>query len=204
MAGVDKDTGMPIIGEDGYRIAEKFKAVPDSKKIEESLKVMDDTAKAESGDAEKTLQERYEEGVRNHGMSLAEARQIKESVLTQGFYEATHRIGSMLLKLRTRQYKDTLRVRRAMEAEQLEFPININDLVLQYNAAASLAQYGDRVFVIPSHATSSHADIEAAFKERYEFLGNLPQVVNASIQKKVLDFDNKLIMVFAEGAPEDF
>jgi hypothetical protein len=204
MAGVDKDTGMPIIGEDGYRIAEKFKAVPDSKKIEESLKVMDDTAKAESGDVEKTLQERYEEGIRNQGISLADARQIKESVLTQGFYESTHRIGSMLLKLRTRQYKDTLRVRRAMEAEQLEFPININDLVLQYNAAASLSQYGDRVFTIPPHATTPHADIEAAFKERYEFLGNLPQVVNASIQKKVLDFDNKLIAIFAEGAPEDF
>ena len=195
------DMGMPIIGADGHRVSEKLKVAP-SPKVDESLKIIDQMSKSE--EAPKTPQELYEEGIKAVGLDLATARQIKEQVLTDGYYEEPHRIGPVLVKIRSRQYKDTIRLRRAMEADQLEFPININSLIHQYNAAASLVQYGQEVFDIPDYKAAEHKDIEDCFRKRLDFMTNLPDMVTEKLQQLVFTFDAKLRAVFAEGAPEDF
>jgi hypothetical protein len=74
----------------------------------------------------------------------------------------------------------------------------------RYNTAASLVRYGEHYFEHPDPLTATEEEMETAFAPRLRLLKRLPLYVSLKIQQFCFDFDQKMIAIFGEGAPQDF
>lgn len=175
-----------------------------AKKIEETLDVMSgkDSDKTEPLSAEAA----YAAGLKARDVSLEDARTIMENMFVRGFHEEEVYLGAnTYITLRTRQYYDTIRANRKLEADRVEFVNSIQDIVNRYNAAASLVRYGDHVFNVPSPLNEvDMVALEASFTKRLDFIEKLPAPVAIRVMQKVFEFDQKMYAVMADGAPKDF
>jgi len=188
----------PLIGtfktplENKERLPRKEEEVPlpaelAEKKTEE--KVADEPPKSRT--------QTYEEGLARVKLTKSEARLIMDTLLSNGYYEESEKLGRLTVKIRTRNYQDTLRAQRTLELEQPQYPMSVNEILARYNVAASISAYGATVFV-------EKDDPEKAFQERLDFLMKLPGIVFQKLHEMVFKFDQKINAVFADGAPEDF
>lgn len=144
----------------------------------------------------------YADGLKANKLSVGQAREIMEKILVKGFYEEDYRIGGMLpIKLRTRNYTDSVRTQNYLESESPTYNLVINEVIARYNLSASLSQFGERIFSFPAEGRE---EIEEAFQERYNFVMAQPYVVINKLQGFLYLFDRRVAAVFAEGAPEDF
>jgi len=122
------------------------KEIPEEKKAEES---------GESEDASSApltpedIAKQYSAGLAEVGLTVTSARSIMEEILIGGKYEDTTKIGPVLVTLRTRNYKDTVRTNRYLELENPTYNMSVQDLVARFNIAASLVSYGDKIFEHP-------------------------------------------------------
>lgn len=179
-----------------------FKSVPENKerlprKEEvESLPSKSEEIIPETLNVTKSRSLSFEEGLKRVDLEKSEARLIMDTLLANGYYEESIKLGKITVKIRTRSYQDTLRAQRMLEVEQPQYPLSVNELLARYNVAASIVAYGSTVFV--------KEDPEDAFQERMDFLMKLPGVVFQRLHEMVFKFDQKISAVFAEGAPEDF
>ena len=189
---------MPRIGEEGF-IGTTAKAA----KIEETLSIM-----SEKNPKEKVLteEERYVKGLEEAGLTVAQARVIMEAMFVNGYYEEEIYLGAgTYVTLRSRQYFDTIRSNRKLEADRVEYVASINNVVNSYNTAASLVKYANRDFSVPKpHGDVDPQVIEDSFTKRLEFLERLPAQVAIKLMQKTFEFDKKLMAVFSDGAPQDF
>jgi hypothetical protein len=144
--------------------------------------------------------ETYEGGLASVGLTLAQARAIMEEILLNNYYKETCHIQSLPVILRTRSYYDTVRLHRFMTAENPVYQASIQDIIARHNLAASLAQYGDRIFDFPD----DEKEAEKAFDVRMKFVETRNALIVGRLMKLVYDFDHKMEKVFADGAPQDF
>lgn len=152
---------------------------------------------------------RYLEGLSQVGVTQEEARKIMDCVLFQEEYSEELKLGhGVMVVLRTRNYADTQRMLRLVEAEAPQMPMHVNDIIARCNVSASLERYKDTEFRFPKkdrkNLEKSEKDIEDAFYERLDFVMGLPTPVVSRLMELVAIFDNRLFAVFAEGAPENF
>lgn len=151
------------------------------------------------------IEKEFMEGLKSAGLDLEQARSIMDDVLSKGYYTEQQTLRGQQLVVRSRSYRDTLRTQQFLEAENPTYATSMDEIVLRYNAAASLVQFGDKVFDHPEDrddATTS--EIEEAFDKRLMYMQKLPSVLVGKISTVVYNMDLKLSAVFAEGAPEDF
>lgn len=151
------------------------------------------------------IHKEFLEGLKEVGLTLDEARGIMDEVLTKRFYTERHELRGKPLIVRSRNYRDTLRTQQYLEAENPTYATSMDEIILRYNAAASLVQFGDRTFDHPEDRTEyTEQDVEDAFDTRLRFLQTLPSIVVGKLNTVVYNMDRKLAAVFSEGAPEDF
>lgn len=171
----------------------------DDEKIKESMDVIADEIVAKPKTPEETA-ESYEEGLSKVGLTLGQAREIMERVLTDNYYEKQFFIGSLPVTLRTRTYHDTVRLHRFLTSESPTYQASIQDLIARHNLAAALARFGDNVFEFPEDAKKA----EEAFDTRHKFVESRNEFVVTKLMKLSYEFDTLLAKVFADGAPQDF
>jgi len=160
------------------------------KKTAEELKALDAAQKA------LTPAERYAARLKDAGVSQNVATAIYDAVLTKGFYEEYVRLGKTgRAVFRTRMYEDALRLQTALERERPQLAMNQDDLITRYNLAASLSEW--RGTVIP-HNTD--ADFDAALT----LVRRLPAPLFSLLATELAKFDQKTLVVFSEGAAENF
>jgi len=147
------------------------------------------------------LETQYKTGLEEVDLDITGARSIMENILIKDYYEESHRLGPLPVKLRTRTYTDTLRAQQHLEVENPTYNMSVQDLVARYNVAASLSLYGDNKFEFP---TGTGAEVEKAFQQRLTFIMSRPAIVMAKLMELVYRFDINLAAVYAEGAPQDF
>jgi hypothetical protein len=190
---------MPRIGEEGFIGTTK------AAKIEETLSLIN-SKDGEAPTIKLTPEQEYEEGLKKHNVTLAEARVIMEAMFVKGFYEEEIYLGAnTYVTLRTRQYFDTIRSNRKLEADRVDYVTSINDIINRYNAAASLVKYGSKSFDVPNPLEDvAHDVIENCFTKRLDFLERLPAQICFKIMQKTFEFDQKMYAVMADGAPKDF
>lgn len=151
------------------------------------------------------VQKEFLEGLEEIGLDIEKARGIMDEVLQHGYYKETHTLRNKELIVRSRGYRDTLRAQRYLEVENPTYATNMDEIIMRYNTAASLIQYGDRTFEHPEDVEdSTDQQIEEAFEKRRRFLETLPSIMVGKLNTVVYNMDIKLSAVFAEGAPEDF
>lgn len=190
---------MPRIGEEGF-----IGTTARSAKIEETLSIM--TEKDQPAAKELTEEERYIKGLEDAGLTVAQARVIMEAMFVQGYYEEEVYLGAgTYATFRSRQYYDTIRSNRKLEADRVELVTSIHNVVNSYNTAASLVKYAGKDFKVPKPQDAvDHQVIEDSFTARLDFLERLPVQISVKLMQKVFEFDKKLMAVFADGAPQDF
>lgn len=214
MPGATKD-GMPIIGESKMFSGPRDNApraanLPSKQKekIEESLNIISEMAgtSAENEEAVKELsaEEKYEQNLRKHNLTLRDARSIMEQMLTKGFYADEYKLGPITCVLRTRVYQDLIRTQRMLEAEKMEYSSSVQEALNRYNTAASLVRYGEKVFEHPDPQDATETEMEEAFQARLRFVECLPQLATIRVMQYSYEFDQKMLAVFADGAPQDF
>jgi hypothetical protein len=211
MAGVNEKTGMPQIGDDNFKGPKentlRSKPSPEQEaKIEQTLREMDEASgksaaeKIERPKSREDIAREYEEGLSEVGLTLEEARGIIENIVVNGFYEDSTRIGPLTFRYRTRNHTDTLRTYREVESSGIAMPEAMQEFINRHNAAGSLVSWGDRKFEHPERAE----DREEAFKERFDFLSSISDVVSIKMMQIIHDFDKKIAAVMADGSPQDF
>jgi len=210
MPGATKD-GMPVIG--GNFVGPKDNAPRMSdlqrKKVEASLEEMakiDPPVDGKSDEEAKELskEEKYLKNLSDLGVELREARHIMEQMVTKGYYEESFKIGPATLTLRTRVYDDMMRAQRMLEVERPEYATAVQELLNRYNTAASLVRYGEHYFEHADVMTATEEEMDKAFEPRLRFMRRQPQYVALKMQQYCFDFDQKMIAIFGEGAPQDF
>jgi len=151
------------------------------------------------------VQKAFLEGLEEIGLDVEKARGIMDEILQHGYYKETHILRNKELVVRSRGYRDTLRAQRYLEVENPTYAMNLDEIVMRYNTAASLVQYGDRTFEHPEDSEeSTDQQIQDAFEKRRRFLETLPSIMVGKLYTIVYNIDIKLAAIFAEGAPEDF
>lgn len=216
MAGEDKKTGMPQIGDGDFagppNNTLRSKPTPETeKKIEQTLKEMDEDADVEQSAIEKVdkpktaeeLAEEYQVNLQKVGLTVQEARGIIENIVTKGYHEESTRIGPLTFRYRTRGHHDTLRTYSAVESSGIAMPQAMQEFINRQNTAGSLISWGDKKFNHPDPMDEEACD--EAFRERLKFLSRgISSLVTVKMMQIVHDFDEKMAAVMADGAPQDF
>ena len=145
----------------------------------------------------------YAERLAAANISVTHAREVMDDVLfNQEYTETFNWRDNFQVVLHTREYRDTMRLMRVMEAENPTWQMHINDIIARYNVCASLQQYGDTTFTPLTEKTPKA--IEEDFEERLQFIFGLPEIAVNKLIDLVARFDKKVAIIFSEGSIQDF
>lgn len=162
---------------------------------DEETKEVQDTAAPEPG-----TEERYWYDLEKAGISRQEALDIMDAVLEKGYYEEPWRLSTRVHgTFVTRTYADAMRLQDVIEARQITFQSTYNEVITRYNLAASLGLYKS-----PTVERRFKHKTEEDFLDNEQYVQNLPMPVVVKLGSKLAEFDQKIALVFAEGAPENF
>lgn len=140
--------------------------------------------------------ERYRKILEFNEITLAEAEKIFDTVLTKGYYEEVIPVRKNIRAVfRTRAYDDTLRLEQAFEATQPKLVMTQEDLVTRYNMAASLSEWEGKTY---KHENDDDFDVVLKVVQK------LPGPVYAILANALVKFDRKTLLVFSDGATENF
>lgn len=206
----EKKVNPPLIGDfsgpqnNAPRKSPELQRKDDPQTADAAIKEVAETQQARRENEERNRVPSYEEGLKEAGISLKEARVIIDSILFQQFYSETIQLSKQFeVVFRTRLYEDNIRAMKYLEVENPSYPQSINDLLARYNLAASLLQYGETSFEFPSKDTTKEQE-EKLFDIRLQFVKRLPIPVIMRLLAELNKFDYKVSAALADGAPEDF
>lgn len=151
--------------------------------------------KTATPDAEKTPAELYRERLAEAKISLSHAQTIIDAVLEKDHYEEYFELRGQRGVLRTRSYKDLLRLQKAIDQEKPATRIAQDDLIWRHNLAASLVEWRGKTF---------SKDSDGAYTETLEYVQSLPAPIFSLLLDQLTKFDNKIMLVFSNGATESF
>lgn len=196
-------TKQPIEGD--FQIEDK------RKKVNSPAKVMSEGIQ---GDIRKSVDENekpaekamdYEEMLSDNDITVAKARHIVDSILSQGYYQESYRITSKAsVTLRTRQQNDYVRYLQALENRNPKFMDEQNDIMTRYFLAASLVAFKGEEFenIVPT--ATNKLEVDKAFFKRLEWVNNAPERLVVLLATKVNQFDRMIQLVMTEGVVENF
>lgn len=146
----------------------------------------------------------YKKYLKDQKIEESEAAEIVDNLMMRGFHEERFELSKKLtVTLRTRTQQDVMRVQTAVQIQRPLFQDTMNELIIRYNMAASLASYGDTVFAFaPENA--GVADQDKFFDVRLAFVEKMPSAVFTKLSIKLAKFDQKIAAVMREGVAENF
>lgn len=137
-------------------------------------------------------------------ISTDSAAKILDAVITNGMYEESYKLGSMVVRVRTRTTSDADRVIEAIQDFKPETSGTLSHLIARMNLAASISQVGDKKFNF-SQATGGNQEVlEKEFTERYNFLSHLPAQIFFSLTQVLEKFDRRVQLACDPRAIENF
>lgn len=145
----------------------------------------------------------FEERLKAANVTLAEAREIRDALLIDGFYSEQIRLSqNTAVVFRTRNYRDFVRFHQAVDRYQPKFVDERNEIALRYFLAGSLVSYRDEIF---DHPESRDIKVlEEAFDKRHARVLDFPEPVMRLLAQKLHEFDAKVQLCLSEGSVEDF
>jgi len=142
---------------------------------------------------EEAPQKTYQERLREHGITVEEAREIVDTIMTTGVYEKTYALTSKInVTFRSRDLGDQERTQNTLEEEQPQFMGTVNMIMAKHNLAASLVALANTRFA------------EDEFDKALAYVRKLPHVLFNVLAVKLSAFDELVLTVMDEGAIENF
>ena len=152
----------------------------------------------------KSPRQLWEEELEYENISPESAAKILDAVITNGMYEETYKMGSMVVRVRTRTTSDADRVIEAIQDFKPETSGTLSHLIARMNLAASISQLGERKFNF-SPANDGHQEVlEQEFTERYYFLSKLPAQIFFSLTQVLERFGRRVQLACDPRAIENF
>ena len=165
-------------------------------KLQEMLDEMDSPRR--------TPRELWIEELEYENMSQDSAAKILDAVITNGMYEETYKMGSMVVRVRTRTTSDADRVIESIQEFKPETSGTLSHLIARMNLAASISQLGEKKFNF-SPANDGNQDLlEQEFSERYNFISKLPAQIFFSLTQVLERFDRRVQLACDPRAIENF
>jgi hypothetical protein len=184
-------------------LIDQFKGPENNGPREETITDLPDFSKEEPGEIDVSPAKAYLEGLNAIDLSRAEAVAIIDAVVSDGIYLETVKINNrVVVEFGTRSYRDLQRVSRLLENESPTLPMSVNDLISRFNLAASLRSYNGKA--LPWNDKEKDQAVSKEFQERLDFIYGLPDIIVHRMMEALSEFDHKIGVVFAKGAPEDF
>lgn len=174
---------------------EKKAAQPAPEPTDQTVPVPDTAPDATDPEAERTSGELYMERLKAAKIDIKEAMGIFDAVMTKGFYEEYVHVRNQRATFRTRMYEDHLRLQTELELRKPQLVISQDELITRFNLASSLYEWQGQTF---KH--ESEDDFDAVMK----FLRKLPGPLYTLLARELSKFDSKIMLVFSEGATENF
>jgi hypothetical protein len=144
----------------------------------------------------KTPAEEYRERLKASEISFEEATQIFDDVMDKGYHEVVVKLGKHgRAVFRTRQYGDHTRLQDQLERLAPKFAMITDDIINRYNLAASLYEWRGKIL--------PHND-EKDFAAALDFVFKLPGPAYALLVNELAKIDAKIMVVFSNGAAENF
>jgi hypothetical protein len=144
---------------------------------------------------ELTPAEEYQKRLKDSKIDLYEARSIIDAILSKGFYEENFKILGRKGVFRSRSYADQLRVNKAIELENPATAPAYNDLIIRHNLAASLVSWDGRTYPV-----SNDDNID----DKLKMIESLPGPLMNFLSRELSKFDAKMMIVFSDGAVDNF
>ena len=132
------------------------------------------------------------------------AAKILDAVITNGMYEESYKLGSMIVRVRTRTTSDADRVIEAIQDFKPETSGTLSHLIARMNLAASISQFGENKFNFTSANDGNQEVLEQEFSERYNFLSKLPAQLFFSLTQVLERFDRRVQLACDPRAIENF
>lgn len=152
----------------------------------------------------RTPRELWIEELEYENMSQDSAAKILDAVITNGMYEESYKMGSMVVRVRTRTTSDADRVIESIQDFKPETSGTLSHLIARMNLAASISQFGEKKFNF-SPANDGNQDLlEQEFSERYNFLSKLPAQIFFSLTQVLERFDRRVQLACDPRAIENF
>lgn len=169
---------------------------PEPAKTEEPVAETEVEKAAAALEKEMTPAEAYRERLKASGIPFEEAARIYDDVMSNGSHEAVVKLGkSGRVVFRTRSYDDNLRLQDQLERLAPKFAMVTDDIINRFNLAASLLEWRGKA--IP-HETEK--DFDAAL----ELVKKLPGPTYALLVNELAKLDAKIMVIFSDGATENF
>ena len=151
-------------------------------------------AKAEDALASylKTPKEMWEESLSEFGIKKEEAFGILDTIMTRGKYEAGYKVGSLLIKMRTRTTVDTDRLVETLQKVGPDTRDAYNHVVSRVNLASSLVSFGDNTFQHTDPSDNNRKQLDNEWMARYKFCEKLPAPVYESLVQLLARFDARV------------
>lgn len=146
----------------------------------------------------------YQKYLKEEGISEDAAADIVDALLVTGVYQEVIPITKRsTVTFRSRLQEDTLRLQRALEVQRPLFRDAMDEIVVRYNMAASLAAFKDTSFEFPDADTPAEKR-EDMFDVRLAYVERMPGALFSKLSLKLAKFDRKIMAVMREGVAENF
>jgi hypothetical protein len=185
---------------------EILNAAPPAATPEERLKQIEEARAKAKEYLSLTPAERWLRNIKNAGLTEAEANEILDKVLEQGYWEKEYALynGRLKITLRSRDAAANQRVANALD-EVRSFDQRVLDQArLRVQLACSLVRFRDKILptAAPDEDPAKH---EAAFRARLTFCDQyIAGPIVEAVYRALIDFDAKTYAALSEGAPAGF
>jgi len=170
---------------------------PDTRQVADVMeKTVEDMKTLQAAEESLTPAERYQKRLKEAKITLNDATVIYDAVLSKGYYEEYVRLGKAgRAVFRTRLYEDSLRLQTALELQKPQLVLTQDELITRYNLAASLYEWQGKP--IPHESDTD-------FDNTLKLIRKMPGPVYALLATALSKFDQKIMLIFGEGATENF
>ena len=138
------------------------------------------------------------------GLSMSDAAQILDSVMSRGFYEESYRIAGQVFKLRTRTTVDGDRLIEMLRELRPDSNAVLTHLIARINLASSLSSFGTQTYSHTYPADDNRDILDAEWKIRWNATSALPQPIFLALTQTLQAFDEKVSLACDARALENF
>lgn len=141
----------------------------------------------------------YEDRIKEFGLTPDVAMEIVDQIAMEGFYVENYRIArEVSIRFQTRPTRFNTFLTEKIDLFDPKKVGRMNQLMTEYQLAASLAKYGDTEFQ-PLTDGLTGEQWEGIMESRLSFIESLPTPLFIALCDKLVRFDLKLATVFSEG-----
>lgn len=152
----------------------------------------------------KSKRELWLEELELEDITQEDAAKILDAVVTNGMYEESYKMGSLVVRMRTRTTSDADRVIEAIQDFKPETSGTLSHLIARMNLAASMSQFGDKKFNFSPANDGNQELLEQEFTARYQFITRIPAQIFYSLTQVLERFDRRVQLACDPRAIENF